>query len=558
MLKIFYLLALLALPVSAQTPIHYSIVLRSPKDSIVVMDKLSQLGATSIQVVGKGKAILAIGPIALNTALNNGALGEYGIGQPYQPAITTGKLKATVPVVPSQIRYYAIVNNANDTTIILQQLKMAGADSFTIHFPRVIRFAAPYSFNLYVTTQRFKPLAMLYQDKIAFIENVSSNKQGTPDWGVTFMHAPDAWGMGATGQGKNTLDLDTGYGLNPYVTILGGQAIPYFNLADSNNYADDNGACDGHGTHTAGTIAGNMASGVGVAPNAGVYVGKLVPSGAVANGSCAIYSSAADEMLTWAVSHPEKHFVAYNMSYAGGGGPVEQTMAELRVAGIIGCAAMGNDGSTTASYPAANSSALGISGISSDGTLASWSTHGIKTFFGLPGNGINSLAPGGGFAQKSGTSMATPHCTGSMAVVRSADSTLTGEQAISLLCNTADILGNSSDPGMPYHDDYYGCGNIRLDRAVYALQHPFQAPSVNINIGLGKTDSILVPTGANWTGWGDAPWLHTVRHGNYMVITVDTISTHLLNYGNPFPGSTANTFPILGATATIKFGTIVQ
>ena len=82
---------------------------------------------------------------------------------------------------------------------------------------------------------------------------------------------------------------------------------------------------------------------------------------------------------------------------------------------------------------------IGVAAITSTGALASYSNYGSTTVeIGAPGSSIYSTLPGNTYGYYSGTSMATPHVTGAIAVLAAA----TGANAQTL---RADLLAGG-DP----------------------------------------------------------------------------------------------------------------
>lgn len=306
-------------------------------------------------------------------------------------------------------------------------------------------------------------------------------------WGLASIHAPEAWAKGARGCGVIGAHVDTGFGPNPQATVAGWYRqlvwtgaypnqvqIPDTSLAT--NLYDQNG----HGTHTGGTMVGNDVSGVGVAPCAQLWVFKADSPTCV---GC-IFSSAmflaGDEIKNAPATFPLP-VAATNMSIGFNGPsrvPPDGLATEILDGGAVPCAAAGNNGDAAGLWPGNTAPFVGVSAIGGDNNRTGWSSYGANVSFAMPGEGINSLCAGGGGAgcTMSGTSMASPHCAGSALLVRSVRQDYTAQQVIGLLCRTADLLGAPSDPGMPAHDDFYGCGRINLGRAVDSmLRDPYTA-----------------------------------------------------------------------------------
>jgi thermitase len=222
---------------------------------------------------------------------------------------------------------------------------------------------------------------------------------------------------------------------------------------DGNGYVDDvrgwdfysndasvyDGTGDDHGTHVAGTIGGVGGNGVGVA---GVsWNVTMIPTKFL--GTDGGYTSGAIKALDYLTDLKTRHglnIVASNNSWGGGGYSSALHSAIIRGsnAGILFVAAAGNsavDTDLTANYPsnystlqgtsttkaAAYEAVISVAALTSTGGLASFSNYGATTVdIAAPGAGINSTLPGGGYDAYSGTSMATPHVAGSVALLAAA------------------------------------------------------------------------------------------------------------------------------------------
>lgn len=203
---------------------------------------------------------------------------------------------------------------------------------------------------------------------------------------------------------------------------------------NDNNPTDDNG----HGTHTSGTIGATGNNGFGVVGV--VWRCKIMPLKFLnASGSGAI--SAALSSLQYAVA---KNVKVSNNSWGGGGFSqsflnalnASQSVGHIFVA-AAGNAANNNDASPSypASYTAGNVIAV-ASTTNTDG-MSSFSSYGATSVdIGAPGSGILSTY-GSGYSSLSGTSMATPHVAGVVALLSGFQPTWTWSQIRTQVVATA-------------------------------------------------------------------------------------------------------------------------
>jgi len=210
--------------------------------------------------------------------------------------------------------------------------------------------------------------------------------------------------------------------------------------ANNNNPFDDNG----HGTHVAGTIGAIANNTIGVA---GILWNVQLVGLKFLDSTGGGYTSSAVAALNYAVSHS---IDVSNNSWGGGG--YSQSLYDainnaknhghifVVAAGNGGNDGVGDNNNTVSNYPANYNLNNIISVAATDryDRLASFSNYGSTTVdIAAPGVGITSTVPGG-YANYSGTSMATPHVTGVVAMVMTEHPDWTYTQVINQVLSKAD------------------------------------------------------------------------------------------------------------------------
>lgn len=205
-----------------------------------------------------------------------------------------------------------------------------------------------------------------------------------------------------------------------------------------------------HGTHCAGTIAGNGNNSIGVAGVAWQGVRLMAMKFLSASGGGR--TSDAIKCLNYAVAMGAK---LSSNSWGGGGSSSAMRVAIERAeqAGMLFIAAAGNEGSDNdefphypSNYPTAN--IVSVASTTKTGSLSSFSCYGKTTVdVAAPGSSIYSTVPNNKYASLSGTSMATPHVSGLAALIWLHRPQLTMPQVKRILMESTtkvDALQNSS------------------------------------------------------------------------------------------------------------------
>lgn len=283
--------------------------------------------------------------------------------------------------------------------------------------------------------------------------------------------APAAWDK-STGTGVVVAVIDTGY--RPHVdlaaNIVGGyDMIIDTAVSNDSNGRDSNAQDPGdwvaagecgvgsaasnsswHGTHVSGTIAALTSNASGVA---GVAFGaKVLPVRAL--GKCGGYTSDIADGITWASGGtvsglPANAYPArvINMSLGGGGACDATTQGAINGArgrGTVVVVAAGNSNADAANYsPASCAGVITVAAVNRSGGRAYYSNYGAVVDVAAPGgdmrtssaNGVLSTlnsgtsAPGAdSYAYYQGTSMATPHVAGVVALMLAKNAALTPDE----------------------------------------------------------------------------------------------------------------------------------
>lgn len=280
-----------------------------------------------------------------------------------------------------------------------------------------------------------------------------------------------------TGKAVRVGVVDTGIdGSHP---DLANKVIAFGDFVNKKTTAYDD---QGHGTHVSGTIGGGAASGtgIGVAPEVRFIGAKFLDkngSGTFANAILA---------MQWVVDpdgKPETDDGAMIVSNSWGGGapsasedPANNALCQAVNSwiklGVAPVFAAGNSGpgAKTVGLPGGCPAALTVGASDASDKIASFSSRGpavwktgsfVKPEIVAPGVKVKSSMPGNKYAELSGTSMATPHVAGVVALMYQLQPKISAEQLVNILKSSATKIGQ--DPNT------YGAGRMDALKAAQSL-----------------------------------------------------------------------------------------
>ncbi|MFF7339859.1 S8 family serine peptidase [Streptomyces sp. NPDC008163] len=314
------------------------------------------------------------------------------------------------------------------------------------------------------------------------------------EWNVDRINAPKVWNeFGVRGDGIVIGSIDTGVDFrHPALAAAyrGMKADGTYDHAydwfDATRTCGTAAPCDdiGHGTHTVGTMVGDDGAGnaIGVAPGARWIAAKACtpegcPRGALlAAGQWMLAPTDADG------ENPRPDLAPDVINNSWGADTLDtwyQAMVQSwRDAGIFPAFSNGNAGPycDTAGSPGAYTNTYASGAFDNNNRIASFSSRGpgvdgtVKPDISAPGVNVRSAVPGGGYAAKSGTSMASPHTAATVALLWSAAPALRGDVTATegVLNDSAIDVDDTSCGGTADFNNVYGEGRLDAYKAVQA------------------------------------------------------------------------------------------
>jgi len=368
-------------------------------------------------------------------------------------------------------------------------------------------------------------------------------------WHYPLINVPSAWDITTGVSNVIVAVIDTGI-LSQHPDIIGQLTSDGYDFISEDAIANDpdpgidddpedtgdelQGGSSFHGTHVSGTVAAASNNDLGVAGIA--FQSKIMPLRALGVGGG--LTSDIMEAMRYAAgldndseTVPTQPADIINMSLGGGlpSQAEQEIIDDVRAEGVIIIAAAGNEETSAPSYPAAYNGVISVSAVGPDKSLSSYSNFGSTIDVAAPGGDFDNPdecvystsgddtsqtnPPDYVYSYSCGTSMASPHMAGVVALMKSVYPDLTPVELDALLANgylTEDLEADGTD----VRNDNYGYGLIDALKAVDIVDVPAEIPTL----------LIVNPMSFNFDNADSEFTLTLTKSNNLNQITIDNIS----------------------------------
>lgn len=300
-----------------------------------------------------------------------------------------------------------------------------------------------------------------------------------------------------------------------------------------------------HGTFVTGQIVAqhNSVGIAGIAPNVSIQMARAL-------GKCGGTTSDIMDALAWVtgasgvpgaggtalpVNSPMARVVNMSLGGAGACSSIEQTtITAARARGAVIAVATGNDGVNTVGAPANCNGVIAVTAHTTDGDTASYANLGAETTISAPGGGSGIVVSGSGllvssisndgptspssniniYANEAGTSMATPHVAGVAALLLSYNPSLSVDDVINVLKQSARAYPTNSYCAT--HASICGAGLLDAGAAMSMVAPKVQASA--------SASSIVANNAVTLTATGSAGYASTIASVQWTQTAGDTVA----------------------------------
>lgn len=337
-----------------------------------------------------------------------------------------------------------------------------------------IKLPTPNSSYLIDSIQDNSLISYIEPDYLVFIQTVPNDPEYYRQWNLELLALSKTWNSYRGSADVIVAVLDTGI-LDKHPDLQG-NIIAGYDFIDHDHKPIDTDPEFSHGTHVAGIIGALTNNQLGVA---GInWQVKIMPVRIIGPDGSGNYSNLIAGIY-WAVDHGAN---IINLSLAGtaNSSSLKEAIEYAIKQGVTVVAAAGNNGTTPILYPARYPEVISVGAVGPTSRRAYYSNYGPNLDLVAPGGDDsvysfpNTILSTAGYLEQGqkhqytwaqGTSMATPHVSGLIALLYSVginDPLYIQE----LLKSTADDLGQ------PGTDQEYGAGLININRALNLEDNP--------------------------------------------------------------------------------------
>ncbi len=304
------------------------------------------------------------------------------------------------------------------------------------------------------------------------------------EWGIADINADDVWATyGVTGEDIVVANIDSGVQYNHPALVNQYRGNNGDGTFDHDyNWFDAAGSSpdfpqdfNSHGTHVMGTMVGDDGAGnqIGVAPGATwIAANGCCPSdqALIDSGEWILAPTDLDGNNADASKRPHIVNNSWGTTVPSNDPFMEDVIVAWEAAGIFGVFANGNSGPNcnTSGAPGSRILSYSVGNYQSSHVIAASSGRGTgqggetKPNISAPGSSVRSAVPGNGYGLKTGTSMASPHVAGAVALLWSAAPALVGDVdgTIALLEGGAVDTANAQCGGTADDNNVFGEGRL--------------------------------------------------------------------------------------------------
>lgn len=315
---------------------------------------------------------------------------------------------------------------------------------------------------------------------------LTNDRYSGKQWSLTNVQISGSWSAGYYGDGVKIAVIDSGVRTTHEDLRSANIAAGYNVLDGTTDVTDDTG----HGTFVSGVLAASMNNGKGIAglcQNVTIIPIKCFGSGETTDASyivTAIYK---------AVDTYDCDVLNLSLGLNVNLQSMKQALEYATSKGVIVVAAVGNDGTSELSYPAAYPNVVGVGSVDSSGNISSFSQRNTSVYIVAPGSDIVStgFSSDTSYVMGRGTSFSTPHAAAAAAVLKEYQPQADTDDFMEILKESSTDLGTTG------YDTTFGYGSLNFTAMVSAMRSYDFSGSSSPEIGdpsNGETTPVPTPS----------------------------------------------------------------